>query len=335
MAKPLSKTLRGKSSVPTHQIIYTPQASAHRSNFGIKTTLPSQIGRSHIVFNDIDNAKNMPDVEKYSGHLYTRKKFQETGIAVKNYLSEQNPLFPSETTKTKTKSSDGTILGGLNLNGRSGLAEVKKVLASNSALYSKFKSWILRNHPQVLVLQVSSQTLKGLVVEFVSTHPEVNPKEFSMTDMVRNDNSNIKIQGTGGFSYAQKGRLANSPNGIKHGVIAPGRIVHEREAAIGGLVAGVNDRTIMLQLNFSKNVPNAHSRQFVSPFKITDVEIGENGRVKMFADGVATGKWMHKAMNGDFDRQYEASNPKFARANERNAEDNAQLQNLLNLINLK
>lgn len=321
--------------MPTHQIVYTPQASAYRSNFGIKTTLPSQIGRSHIVFNDIDNAKNMPDVEKYSGHLYTRKKFQETGVPVKNYFSEQNPLFPSEGTKTKTKSSDISVLGALNLDSRSGLSQVKKVLASNTALYAKFKKWVLANHPQMLVLQVSTQTLNDLVVEFVSTHPEVARKKFSMEDMVRADNTEIKIQGTGGFSYAQKGRLANSPNGVKHGSIAPGRIVHEREAAIGGLIAGVNDRTIMLQLNFSKNVPNTHSRQFVTPFKITDVEISENGRVKMFADGVATGKWMHKAMSGDFDRQYEASNPKFARASERNAEDNAQLQNLLNLINLK
>ena len=87
VATPLSKKLRLGNKFPTHQILYTPKSSAIRSNYGIKTHLPKKVGKSHIVFNDLDNKSNMPDVEKYSGPYYNRLKFQETGMVLKNYFS--------------------------------------------------------------------------------------------------------------------------------------------------------------------------------------------------------------------------------------------------------
>lgn len=61
-----------------------------------------------------------------------------------------------------------------------------------------------------------------------------------------------QIQGTGGFSYNQKGRLRNTPNGIQYGTVVPGRIIDNKEAAIAGFVSSVTDRSIALQTNYAK-----------------------------------------------------------------------------------
>lgn len=333
VAKPLQKPLRGKGSVPTHQIVYTPKSSAIRSSFGIKTSLPKQIGFSHIVFNDIDNPKNMPDVEKYSGPHYNRLKFQESGLVLKNYYSEKNPLFPSDSTKISAnlKSLVDSVIAELNLNNESTPEDVRQILKRNPDLYEKFQKWLTKNSPESYMTNMPSK-LKKLAREFLSSEA-VSKKEFSLSDIANKGGSKIRIQGTGGFSYNQRGRLANSPNGIKNGVIMPGRMVGDREAAIGGFIANVNDRTTMLQYNYSKNFPGKHSRQFVMPFKVNDAEITDNGRVKLYADGVKVGSWMLKGYNPDASEvTYEASNPNFESAGERNRKDNVPLESLLNLI---
>ena len=342
VATPLHRTLRGRDNVPSHQIIYTPKSSAIRSNFGIKTALPKQIGFSHIVYNDIDNPKNMPDVESYSGPLYNRLKFQETGVAVKNYFNENNPLFPSKTTKSTDSSNSqlDSVLSKFNLTNNATGADVKRLLQKNPALYKKFQAWLVKNSPESVMSNIPSKIVK-LLKEFLATTSDIKKQELGLIDLSKKEGRTTnraptnKIQGTGGFSYTQKGRLANSPNGIRHGSIAPGRMVGDREAAIGGFIASVNDRTTLLQNNYSKNYPGKHPRQFVMPFKINEAEITENGRVKVYADGIKVGSWMQRTNNNNefIDRSnYEASNPNFGSASERNSKDNIPLESLLNLI---
>lgn len=337
VATPLSKKLRGESYIPTHQIIYTPKSSAIRSSFGIKTQLPKQVGQSHIVFNDIDNPKNMPDVEKYSGKYYNRLKFQETGMVVKNFQNESNPLFPSSTTKSTTSYKVDSILASFNLNDNATTADVTRLLSRNPELNKRFQQWLLKNSPRLLL----SKPLRysDLLRKFLSSQSDIVRQELQLNDLARpygkatSNAPRTKIQGTGGFSYAQKGRLTNSPNGVKYGVIAPGRMVGDREAAIGGFVASVNDRTTLLQHNYSRNFPGKHSRQFVMPFKLNEVEITGNGSVKMYADGVKVGSWMQRTNAGEYgDRNYEASNPNFASASMRNRNENVKLETLLNLM---
>lgn len=336
VATPLNKTLRGNSHIPTHQIIYTPKSSAIRSNFGIKTALPKQIGYSHIVYNDIDNAKNMPDVEKYSGKLYNRIKFQESGLVLKNYFNDNNPLFPSDSTKTGASTNDDSILAAFNLSNKASVGEVKALLKKNPDLYKQFKHWLVENNPQAILSSVPMKKFMDLLKEFLNSD-KIERNSKSLESYINQPGqAPPKIQGTGGFSYTQKGRLMNSPNGVKYGVVAPGRIVGDREAAIGGFVASVNDRTTLLQNNYSKNFPGRHSRQFVMPFKINEAEITENGRVRIYADGVKAGSWMQRTQNNTelFDKSsYQASNPIFGNASERNTKDNANLESLLNLIN--
>lgn len=337
VAKPLDESLRGKNNVPTHQIIFTPKSSAIRSSFGIKTPLPKQIGYSHIVFNDIDNHKGMPDVEKYSGPMHNRLKFQESGLTLKSYLNENNPLFPSSTTNTNLRkdSLSDSILTYLNLPSNATALQVKQLLKLNPNLYKDFKQWLTKNHPEC-ILSNSSFKAHTFLKEYLLSNPKVKKQPFDFSDMASRKRSRFnRIQGTGGFSYSQKGRLSNSPNGVKQGNVLPGRLVGDREAAVGGFIASVNDRTILLQNNFAKNYPGKHPRQFVMPFKVNEAEITENGKIKMYADGVKVGTWMQRTNSGhnyQDGANYDASNPVFGRATERNSKDNIPLESLLNLI---
>lgn len=339
VATPLSKKLRGpNNAAPTHQIVYTPTASAARSNFGIKTALPKQIGQSHIVINDVDNYKNMPDVEKHAGPHYTRLKFQELGIVLKKSYDTSNPLFAWDSSRTFSESQDAgdSVLGSFKLGQSASTADVKAILAQNPKLYRMFKKWLVAKSPESVMLKVPSK-LDQLLKEFVAESPELVRRELSLGDLSRKygvpsaHGPRSKIQGTAGLSYLQRGRLSNTPNGVKHGVIAPGRLVREREAGIGGFVAAVNERTTLLQANYAKNAPGKHSRQFVMPFKINDAELTPNGGVRMHADGVKVGNWMQStdsAMGGS----YTASNPNFGNMAERNLKDSSALENLLGLV---
>lgn len=346
VATPLSAKMRGPNAgaIPTHQIIYTPKSSAIRSNFGMKSYLPKQIGSSHIIFNDIDNKRNMPDVEKYSGAMYNRLKFQETGAVVKNYFSESNPLFPNVSNKTNSPvGQSDNLLSALNLSDKSSVSDVKRIMKQNPKLYSNFQKWLLQSNPDVLTsgTAANQQLLLKNLKKFLASSPEsvVTKYKVSLADFARKHGKKSNhapasdVQGNAGFSYMPKGRFNNTPNGIKYGSIAPGRMVNDREAAIGGFVARLNDRTTSLQSNYANNYSGKHKRQFVMPFKITEAEITPQGSVKVYADGVKVGSWLQKTGSIEVDRSnYQPSNPNFSNASERNGRDNIALQNLMNLI---
>lgn len=341
VATPLSKQLRGpNNSAPTHQIVYTPTASAARSNYGIKTALPKQVGQSHIVYNDIDNFKNMPDVEKYGGSHYTRLKFQELGVVLKKSYNSANPLFAWDSSKSFSGSNElaaDSVLNKLRLGQNASTAEVKALLQKNPKLYSAFRKYLVEKSPESIMLKVPSK-LDQLLKDFIASSPELVKRELSLNDMTRKHGvasphgPRSNIQGTAGLSYLQKGRLSNSPNGVKHGVIAPGRLVREREAGIGGFVAAVNERTTLLQANYAKNAPGKHSRQFVMPFKVNEAELTPSGGVRMHVDGVKVGSWMQSSNTTLGSSNYVASNPNFGNMSERNLKDSSALENLLGLV---
>lgn len=341
VATPLSKRIRAPSTLaPTHQIVYTPRAHAAISDYGLKTALPKQIGRSHIAINDIDNYKNMPDVEKQSGPLYTRLKFQESGVVLKKLYSKQNPLFPYELSRTLNASKQNmadSVLSKFNLGQDVSVDEVRLLLKKNPTLHKQFKLWLVEHYPESVLLKVPSRIDQALK-EFIASNQTLVKREASITDFSRKHGVSpanapmSSVQGTAGLSYLQKGRLANTPNGIKHGVIAPGRLVREREAAIGGFVAAVNERTTLLQANYAKNAPGKHSRQFVIPFKVNEAELTPSGAVRMQADGVKVGNWMLRTDSGYYSNNYVASNPNFDNMSERNRKDASALESLLGLV---
>lgn len=342
VARPLRRAIRDQSDAPTHQIVYTPKLSAARSNFGMKSYLPKQVGLLHIVFNDTDNRKNMPDVEKYSGAMYNRLKFQELGVVPKNYYAESNALFPgaAKAGGDAAAASGGSLLAALNLTERASASDIRHVLRRNPTLHRDFHRWLLATHPALLALTATPQQLVGSLHEYLRT-ADVARFRGLLSALARPLGRKLRhapasdVQGTAGFLYAVKGRFANTPNGIKYGAVAPGRMVGAREAAVAGFVARLNDRTTLLQNNYAKNYPGKHMRQFVMPFKITEAEVTPQGSVKVYADGVKVGLWLQRAGHDDaaVDRShYQPLSPHFGTAAQRNGRDNVALQNLMNLI---
>ena len=324
VAKPHLKNIRGQSNIPTHQTVFTPSSSAYRSNYGLKTALPSKIGKSHISFNDIDNYKGMPVVEKNSGHHYTQLMFQELGMPLKNHFTSQNPLFPHPSNKSNKQPREGSLTNLLNLDTRAKTEAVIKILNNNPNLYQSFRNYISKNYPKVLLTSTPQSELIGLIKEFLQNSKQVSKNMNTVHDRSRDDT--YTIQGTGGFSYNQKGRLQNTPNGIKNNTVTTGRIVGTKEAAIGGFVANVIDRSIALQTNYAKNYPGKHHRQFTMPFKINEAELSEDGSIRLFAEGIKTGNW------SDADERYPTSGSSFGGSSERVRADDESLESLLNLI---
>lgn len=340
VATPLSRSIRKvKGEIPLHQAIFTPRSAAHRSNYGLKSTLPSRIGASLVAFNDLDNFKSMPDVEKYKGHSQNRLKFQESGLVLKKGYNLPNPLFDFKSSRTSVLgNSKDTLTAEFNLGDQSRPSNVQSILSRNPQLHQEFKKWLVAKSPESVMLRVPSK-LEKLLKEFIGTHPTIVRRCLSVDQMLSPRNLTTDqiqkrpVQGTGGFSYSQKGRLSNTPNGIKNGAILPGRIVHEREAAIGGFVAALNERSVVLQKNYAKNVPGKHSRQVVFPLKVNEAEMTPTGGVRMYADGVRVGDWMLQVEGTSYGRlSYVAANPNFGLAYERNAKDSTALESLLGLV---
>lgn len=316
IAKPLSKTLRGSQLTPTHQIIATPKSSAIRSNFGLKTALPKQIGFSNIVFNDIDNKQSMPDVEKYSGSFYTRMKFQEMEVPVRSE-GKENPLFRNKYSISNSTINNDSVCQALNVETTTSHPKIKKLIDANPNMYRQFKQFMVKNYPERLISSINSNETR-LVSEFLNSDSRVVKAKTKLTGPSK------KIQGTGGFSYLLKGRVTNTPNGLKYGSIVPGRFVDVRDAAVGGFISNVLDHST-LQRNYTKNFPGKHQRQFVLPFKVSRAEITNEAKVKLEVTGVQTGDWMNN-------EEVYTSRSNVKGASERMAKDLKQFSALLSVL---
>lgn len=333
VATPMLKRIRATSAIPTHQVIFTPKSSSIRSQFGIKRALPKKMGDGYFAYNDIDNYKSMPDVEKSTGKMYQRLRFQEAGLALRSPFAQHNPLFKGASLAQK---SDDTLLGAINLHNRLKLIDVKEVLGNNPAMFAKFKRYIVENCPQVLAgPAVSDAALRGIMTRFLLLLPDIARPVRDLKSLVKDPSTPNRmpksIQGSAGLSYTQKGRLNNSPNGVSYDTIMPGRLVGRMEAAVGGFIAGVNDHKVGLLENYTLNYPGKHSRQFNMPFKVLHAELTESGSVRMQADAVKIGAWAEKRSHDFIDRSaFKASNPEFARASERANLD--RLDRLLRII---
>lgn len=201
-------------------------------------------------------------------------------------------------------------------------------MKKNPEIYDQFNKFLIKNHPKILLTTVSNQEIIEILKEFLLSSPEVVKKRLSLTTQhkINPKFEQRQIQGTGGFSYNQKGRLRNTPNGIQYGTVVPGRIIDNKEAAIAGFVSSVTDRSIALQTNYAKNYPGKHHRQFTVPFKISEAELSEDGSVRLFAEGIKSGKWM------ETNDRFTPSRTNFAGSSERNKADGQSLESLLNLI---
>lgn len=339
VATPLSKQMRGTPmSVPTHQVVHTPKDSALRSNFGMKSTLPKQIGTSHIAYNLLDSASNIPDVEKMSTPHYTRLRFQELGYALQLTTLPQAKLFAHELSRLlhrpAARDAQGGLLALLNVNPSTPLAQIRAYLKKYPQLYSEFKRWKLENIPASVDLKVPvprDEHFRQFIASgkyLQRTAPKL--RDFTRTKKTQTTPHKRDYQGTAGLSYLQSGRLANTPNGFRHGVVAPARLVKDREVVVGGIVAPINDKTVSLQARHAANYPGKHLRQFVFPVALKSAKLLTNGSLHMSTEAVQVGKWMLR-IDAETS-EYVATDTNFSDLSERNAEGVTNLADLLDLI---
>ena len=157
---------------------------------------------------------------------------------------------------------DGSLTNTLNLPTKVQILEINKILKKNPQIYKEFRQYLIENHPNILLSSSTTTTTTNssqleiieALKKFLSTSSKISKKKVNLftTHKIDPKFQQNQIQGTGGFSYNQKGRLRNTPNGIKYGTVVPGRIIANKEAAIMGFVASVTDRSITLQSNYAK-----------------------------------------------------------------------------------
>lgn len=233
LAKPLAK--KRNARYPTHQIVETRDAALSRQEWGLKYALPQKLKSRYITFNDVDSLERIVDFEAGGGNHYKRLRFQELGLVptrAAEYEREfvSNPLF-QESEESALKSVDAVMAV---------LATDKKLkvdssLQELSSLRPQFKEYLLANHAKDL-------KERGLDIGFFTKTAVKFLKDYKSTQNVNNLASlkrqdGFKFAGTGGLSYALKGRLRTTPNGVINSEFAPARMLANQQLALGGFVA--------------------------------------------------------------------------------------------------
>lgn len=218
---------------PTHQVIETKPSTLHRQEWGLKSSIPSKNKTRYLVFNDLDTQQRLTTFEPMGQYQWNRIRFQEMGLAP-NYTEEGlNPLFEGE---TKKSGKFAPFSNATNITQSTTRAEKDRKLQEIQRVRPEFKEWLLKNHPESLagIRNENTKPLKVLAAEFLH-------KEMGGLNIANVTKSNWNIIGSGGLTYNLKGKLRQSPNGVKQKNIANGRILSidgpDKAVAVGGFVA--------------------------------------------------------------------------------------------------
>lgn len=198
------------------------------------------------------------------------------GLAPRYTDNESNPLFRGETKKV---GKFAPFSNAVNLTSSTTSAEKGRKLKAIENYRPEFKKWLLENHPHSLAGtgNENSKSLKSLAAEFLD-------EKMGTLNANTVAHSKWNIVGSGGLTYNLKGRLRQSPNGIKQKNVVPGRILSiqgpDKAVAVGGFVAeaksfGRNPRA--LQFTMGDFV-----REETFPFVMDEPRV-ENGRVTLSA----------------------------------------------------
>ena len=312
--------LNANSSLPTHQIIEAPTDSFSRRDFGLKMRIPKKIKTRRIIVNDLDNKYGLPNFETLNGDYFLKKRFRELGIPVNASYNEnsnnnnnnlnnnknqrffnnnnnnlnnnndsnnndpdilnsllkcENPLFESSKEFSKSKLISGTLdITNQPLNSINFIKNIKPELKN---LRKPFLKWLTINNIQITNNYELSSYFKSFIEsENLKLSNNANKNEIPK-------NAYNQLSGTAGLSYTLKGRLFQTPNGVKSNRVVPGRIVGNNssssKAAIGGFIANItrqasNDNYVESLVSQTKMIDeNKFSRQVQVPLVIDNVTL--------------------------------------------------------------
>ncbi|BAO40693.1 uncharacterized protein in HIS3 3'region [Kluyveromyces marxianus] len=266
----------GNPTRPTHQVIETKPSTLQRQEWGLKASIPSKIKSRYLVFNDLDTQERLTSFEPIGQYQWNRIRFQEMGLAPRYVEEEKNPLFEGHTKKSGRLAP---FSNAVHITPTTPRSEKSRKLRDINVHRAEFKQWILENHPESLagIKNENTKSLKTLASEFLH-------QKLGKLDINTASKTDWNVVGTGGLTYNLRGRLRQSPNGVKQKTVVPGRILSlqgpDRAVAVGGFVAeaksiGRNPRA--LQFDMGDFV-----RQQVLPFVIEDPKV-ESGTVTLAA----------------------------------------------------
>ncbi|CDO95250.1 unnamed protein product [Kluyveromyces dobzhanskii CBS 2104] len=261
----------GNSSHPTHQLIETKSSTLYRQEWGLKASIPSKIKTRYLVYNDLDTQQRLTTFEPMGQYQWNRIRFQEMGLAPRYVEEEFNPLFKGT---TKRAGKYAPFSNAVNMAPNTAPSEKTRKLKEIDQHRAEFKKWLAEKHPESVtgVRNDNTKSLKTLATEFL--HEKMGKLNLNTAAK-----SKWNTVGTGGLTYNLRGRLRQSPNGVKQKNVIPGRILSvqgpDRAIAVGGFIAeaksvGRNPRA--LQYNMGDFV-----RQEVLPFVVEDPKVeGDN-----------------------------------------------------------
>lgn len=202
------------SSVPQHQVLETTRPSLHRRDWGLKANLPEAASTKTIQYRGIDSDIGLPDVEYKTDFATKLQMFNELGqlVTLQGACPEIPSLFqagkrPPKSAINLSKSQKRRILAQARLRG----PEYVKNLDSQS------QGKAVRNIERFLKLDEGS------------------------LDGNEDDTGTSAV----GLSYAQKGTLHNSPDGMTTARPTKGRFLRssastDGRVAVAGFVARIS-----------------------------------------------------------------------------------------------
>ena len=279
-SKPLSTGLK---IAPTHQVIETKPALLKFHEWGLKSAIPSKVKTQYLMYKELDTLERLTDFEPRGGANWNRIRVQEFGLSPRYNANTKNPLFNKEhydfsslnevfTKFFFEKQQHGSMKYG-------SLSESRKLFIKN--VRQEFKEWLVAKYPEAILNQSFTKPDNMLTYgkEFLQSYNNRSSSKLNSPDT---------MIGTGGLTYALKGRLRNSPNGVIQKHIVPGRFVaptnDNKIAAIGGFVANAASSVISAQPQ--KWVSN---RDKIYPFEVSNLSVN-NGQITLDAKGTMLNK---------------------------------------------
>ncbi|CCH42111.1 hypothetical protein BN7_1654 [Wickerhamomyces ciferrii] len=325
-ALPKNSSKHKGNKFPSQQIIETRANALARDEWGLKSSLPSKIKSRFITFNDLDNMERIVDFETGGSFHWKQKRFQEMNIVPNFDTPRKNPLFFNDVADSHRFTSLASLMG---ITDEISPKNLNKILDSISGLRVKFEKYLLKKDPiQLKNKSFTQEEFASHAIDFLSSIKTEQPiTSFNQLNLRKG-----LVKGTGGLSYGLKGRLTNSPNGIKSKFIGTGRFAttspNSRIVAFGGFFGETSNTSSNLQFNKTQSdgkVP----REVNVPFSVERAVLQDDGSVNLKLDVV--NRHISSALGND--STYFRNNQKqFNRSKVNNREKRDTVQDLLALI---
>ncbi|AEY95945.1 FADL271Wp [Eremothecium gossypii FDAG1] len=272
-----------KKYVPTHQLIENKASTMHRQEWGMKSSIPSRSKSRYLIFDELDTQQRLTSFEAIGQYQWNRIRIQELGVVPERATAgnafqtsadanaPSNPLFSGFSSRLSARTPLSSFFG---LTSKSDAKQWKAAEKKVAALRPAFKKWLQDHHPHLIIHkdQMDPADFRKRAVEFIT---EIATRSSGA-------GGSWKVVGNGGLTYGLKGRLQQSPLGIKQNTVVEGRILQtngmEKSVAAAGFVGNGMLGTNLRKVDYAMG-DLVRTARF--PFEVKQARLLENGRLLM------------------------------------------------------